>query len=111
MFDDVNMTRWLLGVLSLVLMFGGLVVILKRYQQNGQFVGFKGLRPQSRLQIGEVLHLDARRKLVLVQDGQTEHLILLGTTHELLVNSRPVLEKAALRPAPEVTTPKAKKAR
>lgn len=109
MFDSVDMTRWLLGVLSLVLMFGGLIVILKRYQQNGQFSGLKRLRPQGRLQITETLNVDARRKLIIVEDGETEHLILLGTTQELLVSSRPVPKKAAAKPAKDPQQ-KAKKA-
>lgn len=111
MFDDVNMVRWLLGILSLVLMFGGLVVLLKRYQQNGHFVGLKALRPQSRLHITETLHIDARRKMVIINDGHAEHLILLGTTHELLVSSRPVHKQAEAQPAAAAKKPNAKKAR
>lgn len=96
MFDDVNMVRWMLGVLSLVLMFGGLILILKRYQQTGgkwgQLAPFGplGARPESRLKVTESMMVDARRKLVMVEDGVEEHLILLGTTQELLVSSRPI---------------------
>lgn len=111
MFDDVNMVRWMLGVLSLVLMFGGFILILKRLQENGQFTGtFKGLRPQGRLRITETLQVDSRRKLLMVEDGVEEHLILLGTTQELLVSSRPMGQKPAKVTPPKVTKPKAKKA-
>lgn len=114
MFDDVNMVRWMLGVLSLILMFGGLILVLRRLQENGQFTGtFKGLRPQGRLQVTETLQVDSRRKLIIVEDGTEEHVILLGTTQELLVSSRPVGQKAAspkTAPAKKTTQPKAKKA-
>lgn len=99
MFDDVNMVRWMLGVLSLILMFGSLIVILKRLQQSGKFAhgftGFNSLRPQGRLQVTETLNIDTRRKLIIVEDGTEEHVILLGTTQELLVSSRPAAKKAA----------------
>lgn len=115
MFDDVNMVRWMLGVLSLILMFGGLILVLKRLQENGQFTGtFKGLRPQGRLSVTETLQVDSRRKLIMVEDGVDEHLILLGTTQEILVSSRPVGKKpktVSQKPRTKPTTkPKAKKA-
>lgn len=101
MFDDVNMVRWLLGVLSLVLMFGGLILILKRYQQTGgkwgqlAHFGNLGTRPENRLKVTESMMVDTRRKLVMVEDGVEEHLILLGTTQELLVSSRPISKQPA----------------
>ena len=100
MFDDVNMVRWMLGVLSLILMFGGLILILKRYQQSGQLghfgqLGNFGSRPENRLKVTESMMVDTRRKLIIVEDGTEEHLILLGTTQELLVSSRPIKKQQA----------------
>lgn len=40
-----------------------------------------------RLTITEIAALDARRRLVLVKRDQTEHLILLGATHETVIES------------------------
>ncbi len=50
---------------------------------------------ERQLHIIESLHLDARRKLVLVEDGEREHLVLLGTTQETLVESRKKTQKRA----------------
>jgi len=41
------------------------------------------------LMIAETLYLDQRRKLVLIKTGNQEHVVLLGSTQELLIESRP----------------------
>ncbi len=47
----------------------------------------KGRQAQKRLAVIEVTSLDARRRLVLVRRDDTEHLILLGNTTDLLIES------------------------
>lgn len=83
MLEDVNLTRWLLGVIALILMFGSLVVILQKLQNNG------GLKPQKqgRLRVKDRLILDGRRRLVIVEHDGKEHLILLGHQGETLIAS------------------------
>jgi flagellar protein FliO/FliZ len=44
-------------------------------------------RGQKRLVINEIAALDARRRLVLVQRDETEHLILLGANGETVLES------------------------
>lgn len=41
------------------------------------------------LSVKETLYLDARHRIIVVADGETEHLILLGPTAPVVVNSRP----------------------
>ncbi len=43
---------------------------------------------QKRLSIAAALHLDPRRRMILVRDGAREHLILLGLNEEKLIESR-----------------------
>ena len=55
----------------------------------GHRLGWK--RPgQGKLTIDEVLVLDSRHKLVLVQHQEQEHLLLLGHNHALLVGAKQV---------------------
>ncbi len=44
---------------------------------------------EKRMAIIEALHLDPRRRIVLVRDGTREHVILLGLAGETLIESRP----------------------
>ena len=83
MFEGVDLFRWLMGVVALVLMFGGLILILQKLQ-NGN-----GLTPtkQGRLRIKERLILDGRRRLVLVEHDNKEHLLLLGQQQETLIST------------------------
>jgi len=41
-----------------------------------------------RLRITEALPLDAKRRLLIIQDGDQEHLVLLGATNETVLQSR-----------------------
>jgi flagellar protein FliO/FliZ len=50
-----------------------------------------------RLSIVDALHLDPRRRLIVVRDGEREHVIILGLSGETLVESR----SAAAVPAPK----------
>ncbi|MBL1431471.1 MAG: flagellar biosynthetic protein FliO [Robiginitomaculum sp.] len=43
---------------------------------------------QRRLKIIEALQLDTKRRLIVVKDGQKEHLILLGGATETVLESR-----------------------
>ena len=47
----------------------------------------RGSRSQRRLALIEVLPVDAKRRLVLVRRDRVEHLILLGTTSDVVVES------------------------
>lgn len=98
MFEDVNLLRWMLAVLALVLMFGSLVIILQKLQTTGGMAAKK----QGRLKIGERLMLDGRRKLLLIEHDDKEHLILLGHQSETLISSGKK-QDAGKKPGPKKT--------
>lgn len=75
-------------VISLILVLSllGLAAIgLKKYGGFGP-----GMKPMDkrRLKLTEVLHIDARKKIVIVQHDQTEHVILCGVNSDLLISSK-----------------------
>jgi len=58
---------------------------------------------EKRLTITDTLALDARRRMVIVRDGDTEHVLLLGLTQETFIESRAV--KPISKITVERTTP------
>lgn len=71
----------LLFVLSLM---GGLAYVIKRFGLNGD-----RLIPaaQRRLKIVEVLQLDMRRKAILLRRDDKEHLVILGSAGETVIET------------------------
>jgi flagellar protein FliO/FliZ len=75
-----------LAVLAFVLALIGLLTWLVRRVGPAR----RMLRPrggQRRLAIVEIAPIDAKRRLVLVRRDGTEHLIMLGTTSDLLIEA------------------------
>lgn len=72
---------------ALVLVLGliGLAAWLARRYGLGGRVRGKGLKSGRRLAITEVCPVDAKRRLVLVRRDEVEHLILLGTASDLVI--------------------------
>jgi flagellar protein FliO/FliZ len=83
--DIVEILRAVFGlgiVLGLIVLCG---VVLKRTQ----FTGFKlGVRGDQRLSVSARIMLDPRRQIVILRDGEREHLVLLGASGETLIESR-----------------------
>ncbi|MBM3549041.1 MAG: FliO/MopB family protein [Alphaproteobacteria bacterium] len=75
--------------LGLVLAFFFALVWAARRYLPGMRVGNRAGR---RLELVEVLMIDTRRRLILVRRDEVEHLILLGTTSET------VIERGIARP-------------
>jgi flagellar protein FliO/FliZ len=67
----------------------GLIMLLRvfigRTGLNKRLAGNKG---SARLSIAETLYLDPRRRVVIVRDGDSEHVLLLGVTGDVLIESR-----------------------
>jgi flagellar protein FliO/FliZ len=77
------------ALLSLVLVLGliaGAGYMARRFGQGGLMLK-KGQR--RRLSVVEQLTVDNRRRLLLVRKDGTEHLLLVGGTSDLLIESRP----------------------
>lgn len=92
--DLPDIMRLLVSLGFVIALMGGLAFVLKR-------LGFAGSLPQAqgqkRLKVLETLPLDARRRLMIVQCDDQEHLVLLGANGETVV-------KVDLRPTGKTKT-------
>ncbi len=75
-----------IGALVFVLALIGLLTWLVRHFGLGGRIGSRN-RGKSRIGVVELASVDAKRRLVLVRRDDQEHLILLGASSELLVES------------------------
>lgn len=76
--------RFLLALIFTLSLIGLLWWLVRRYGSSRLITQF---RAGSRLSVQEVRQLDARHRLVLVRRDSVEHLILLGTQSDLLIES------------------------
>ena len=83
--DDLDYFRFLLALLLVVGLIGLFAFFLKRLGLGS--VRAPTLGKRRRLSIQEVATIDARHKLVLVRRDDQDHLILLGSTTDLLIES------------------------
>ncbi len=72
--------RLIFALVFVVALMGGLGMVMRRVN-GGRFAR----NIHKRLQIIEALPLDARRKLVLLRRDNVEHLVILGTNGETMV--------------------------
>ncbi|MFW5833096.1 MAG: hypothetical protein ACOCYE_03220, partial [Pseudomonadota bacterium] len=75
-----NAVGALVAVLALIVVFAGLLRLIR---QRAAPAG------KGRLALKESLVLDARHRLVRVEDGNLDHLLVLGPGAAVLVQSRP----------------------
>ena len=80
--------RFILALIFVLALIGSIAWILRRYGLGGRIVTAR----HGRLSIVEVAPLDARRRAVLLRRDNVEHLLVLGPTHETVVESRIVAE-------------------
>lgn len=73
------------ALVFVVSLMGGLALVLKKLGLSGAVPAMAG--KEKRLKIIEVLPLDARRKMVIVQRDEVQHLILLGGNHETVIET------------------------
>jgi flagellar protein FliO/FliZ len=76
--------RFLIALISVVALIGGLDWVLRRFGWANRFVAPAG---KKRLSVLEVLPIDGKRRLVLLRRDAAEHLILLGIGSDLLIES------------------------
>ena len=80
-----NYFRFIAGLVFVLALIGLLTWLVRRFGPAR-----RALRPRGamrRLEIVEFAPVDAKRRLVLVRRDGTEHLILLGATSEILIES------------------------
>jgi flagellar protein FliO/FliZ len=81
--DYAAYSQFVLALVFVLALIGGLGALARR-------LGFGGVRPAKgatgrRITIVEVRPLDARRKLILLRRDQVEHLILVGSAGETVI--------------------------
>ena len=86
--DDPQLS-YLRFILALVLVLGLIALLAFAARRFGLAARTTGARAGRRLAISEILAVDARRRLVLFRRDDVEHLVLLGPTQDLLIESLP----------------------
>lgn len=88
---DLEYVRFVLALLFVLGLIGLLAFLLRRFGVGAVRISpafrAKGRNVERRLAVVEVAAVDARRRLVLVRRDDTEHLVLLGQTSDLLIES------------------------
>ncbi len=79
-----DLLRFLAALLFVLSLMGGLALVLKK---TGLATGAVLTSGKKRLKILETLPLDARRKMVLVQRDDKQHLILLGPNSDSVIET------------------------
>ena len=86
--DELQLS-YLRFVLALVLVLGLIALLAYAARRFGFAARSTGRRGDRRLAISEILAVDARRRLVLFRRDNVEHLVLLGPTQDLLIETLP----------------------
>ena len=77
--------RFLLALIFVLGLIGAAALVARRVFMGARFMPKGG--KASRLSVEEVLPIDARRRLLLVRRDRQEHLILLGSSQDLLIEN------------------------
>ena len=83
--SPLEFLRYISALIFVLALIGALAWLVRRFGLAGRLGMPTG---QKRLSVIEVVALDARRRLVLVRRDSTEHLLLLGATGDLVVETR-----------------------
>jgi len=99
--DITEYLRFALALIFVLALIGVLAAVARR---AGFGFPTKAIRPSGarRLSVVEVTPLDGRRRLVLVRRDDVEHLLMLGPTSELVVETN-IRSSAATSFADELT--------
>jgi flagellar protein FliO/FliZ len=76
--------RYLVSLIFVLGLIGLFAWLLRRFGPPARFKA----PGRHRLSIVEIAPLDARRRLILLRRDDTEHLILLGPTQDLVIETR-----------------------
>jgi len=77
--------RFLIALVFVLALIGLIAWLARRFGVGRVAVRVRGAA--RRLEIIEMTAIDAKRRLVLLRRDRTEHLVLLGATSELLIES------------------------
>lgn len=74
--------RFLLALLFVLGLIGVMVFVGRRFNLTPKITSAKGDR---RLRIVEILPVDAKRRMILVRRDNVEHLVMLSTTNDVVI--------------------------
>lgn len=84
--ESLDYLKFFAALVFVVALMGGLSLILRRlYGYTNQAV----LPHKRQIKIIEMLQVDPRRRLVLIQSVNKQHLILLGASSETVIETYP----------------------
>ena len=86
--ETINYFKFVLALLFVLGLIGGFAIIAKRAGLGNRGPIVRG--KSKRLSIIETMVLDPKRRVVLVQFDNSEHLLLLGTNSEQVIGDGPV---------------------
>lgn len=78
-----DLLRFSAALIFVIALMGGLAVLMKRINA-GRYGALTGKR---RLRVREMLALDGRRRAVLIQRDDREHLVILGPNGETVIET------------------------
>lgn len=81
--EPAQLIRFFAALLFVIGLMGGLAVIMRKLNDRHSITAPN----KRRLRIKESLALDARRRLLLIQRDDKEHLVILGANGETLIES------------------------
>lgn len=82
---DINLTRWVVSFLSLLVLLGGLALVARKLQMRN--IRFKP--GEKRLCVADSIMLDARHRLFIIKCDNKEHLIITGPNGCQVIGDRP----------------------
>jgi flagellar protein FliO/FliZ len=83
--DASNYVRFVAALLFVLALIGFATWLAKRFGMGGRVNAVK--RGERRLHVIEALTVDAKHRAVLIRRDNTEHLVLLGPTTDLVIES------------------------
>jgi flagellar protein FliO/FliZ len=81
--DAIQTFKMLAALVFVVALMGVLTLILKKLGLQGQALA----SGKKRLKIVEILPLDARRRLALIERDDVQHLVILGASGETVIET------------------------
>ncbi|WP_321391659.1 flagellar biosynthetic protein FliO [Emcibacter sp.] len=83
--DIISYVQYLIALLFVIALLFGLAYLAKRMGLSARVTINSPKAGSRRLNVVEILPIDTKRKLILVRRDKTEHLLMLGTERDLVI--------------------------
>ena len=85
--EYADLIRMVLALIFVVSLMGGLYLGLRRFGLSGGLTAAGLSTAKKRLKIVEILPLDARRRAMIIQRDDVQHLVLLSQSGETVIET------------------------